>query len=141
MEVQHENGQLAPVLGPTGHRVLQPVRHQAAVGEAREGIVERLVGELGLEGLAVVDVAQRQDDSTDARVFGEALRQHVHRDGGAVAALRLQLGFVADGEAAKRLGRSAERPGRAVQREQDRPQAQQDQTSHERIIATDPEAL
>ena len=71
------------------HRVLDAVGEQRAVGEVRDGVVERLVGELVLERLALADVAAVEHDAADVLVLEEVRVLHLEleprrrRDAGA----------------------------------------------------------
>ena len=66
-------------------RVLDAVGEQRAVGEARDGVVERLVRELVLERLALADVAAVEDDAADVLVLEQVGVLHLELEPRAVA--------------------------------------------------------
>ena len=57
-----------------GQRVLDAVLEQGPVGEPGQGVIERLVGELRLERLALAHVADVEDDALDVRVVEQVGR-------------------------------------------------------------------
>ena len=76
-------------------RVAHPVAEERAVGEAGERIVERLVGELLLQPLALAHVAGVEHDAADGRIAGEVRGQDLGAE-----------------PASRPAGGSATRPGR-----------------------------
>ena len=56
-------------------RVTDALDEQRAVGQAGDRVVEGLMGELALEGLALADVAGVQDDAADMLVAGQVGEQ------------------------------------------------------------------
>jgi hypothetical protein len=68
VQVEEEDRQAAVTPVRTHERVLDPVTEQRLVGELGEGVVERLVGELGLETLVLGDVAEAPDPAHDSAV-------------------------------------------------------------------------
>ena len=59
VQVQAQQGPLQTGAGAGGKRLLQPVHHQAAVGQVRERVVEGQVLNLARGGCALGDIAQR----------------------------------------------------------------------------------
>jgi hypothetical protein len=80
VQVEEQHRELRVRARAARERVLDPVVEQRAVGEARQGVVERAMAQLLLERLAVVDVARGQHDAAHARVV-----EQVRRDRGDVA--------------------------------------------------------
>src|SRR5207237_6415953 len=54
-----------------GHRVLHPIAEQVAIGEQRQGIVERELPQLLLERLALADIAEIERQPLDRRILHE----------------------------------------------------------------------
>ena len=81
-------------------RVLDAVGEQRAVGEARDRVVEGLVGELVLERLALADVAAVQDDAADVLVLEQVRVLDLELEPGAVAVPERALDHVGLGAAA-----------------------------------------
>ena len=76
VEVDEQHREVAVACAPTrAERVLDAVAEQRLVGEAGERVVERLVGELVLEPLALGDVAEAPHPPDDLAV--DALRHRV----------------------------------------------------------------
>ena len=65
VEVQEQHRERPAVVAPATERVLHAIAEQRPVREVGDRVVERLVGELLLELLALGDVAQVDDDSAD----------------------------------------------------------------------------
>jgi hypothetical protein len=65
VEVEEEHGAPATLAARPDDGVAHALGEQRAVGEPGDGVVERLVGELRLEGLALADVAGVEDDAPD----------------------------------------------------------------------------
>ena len=68
VEVDEDHAHRRLLARRPGERVLDAVGEQRPVGEAGDGIVERLVGELVLEELALADVAAVEHDALDVLV-------------------------------------------------------------------------
>ena len=81
-------------------RVLDAVGEQRAVGEVRDGVVERLVRELVLERLPLADVAAVQDDAADVLVLEQVGVLHLELEPRAVAMPERALDHVRLGAAA-----------------------------------------
>ena len=73
VEVEEHDRHRPPVAAVVGERLLDAVAEQTAVRQAREHVVEGLVLELGLELLALADVAHVQDQALD-RFVGDQVR-------------------------------------------------------------------
>ena len=71
--------------------VLDAVAEQRAVGEPGDGVVERLVGELLLELLALADVAHVEHDAGHVRVVHQVRAQRLDGDRRAVAVAQAEL--------------------------------------------------
>ena len=83
------DGRLLP--GRAGERVLYAVCEERPVGQARDGIVERLVGELILEELALADVAAVEDDPLHVLVLEQVRVPHLELEPLARAAAQAAL--------------------------------------------------
>ena len=68
VEVEEDDREPAAVATGAGDGVADALAEQRAVGEAGDGVVEGLVGELVLEGLALGDVAAVEHDAADVLV-------------------------------------------------------------------------
>ena len=68
VEVDEQHGHAHALAQRPGHRVADALVEQRAVGEMRDRVVERLVGELLLERLALGDVAAVEHDPADRAV-------------------------------------------------------------------------
>ena len=67
---EHDRDRAVAALGE-GHRVLHPIAEQVAIGEQRQGIVERELPQLLLERLALADVAEIERQPLDRRILRE----------------------------------------------------------------------
>ena len=85
VEVHEQDGQSALVTQRPGNRVANALDEEGSVGQARDGIVEGLVLELLLEGLALAHVAAVQDDAADVLVVQQIGVQHLEVAHAAVA--------------------------------------------------------
>ena len=65
VEVEEEHRERAVVAAPAGQRLARGLDEHRAVGEPGDGVVEGLVRELGLERLALADVAGVEQDAAD----------------------------------------------------------------------------
>ena len=63
VEVEEDDRQAGLLAARAGDRLAHALDEQRAVGQAGDGVVERLVGELLLEGLALADVAGVEHDA------------------------------------------------------------------------------
>ena len=104
----HEQDDDAPVLPASPLQgVRDAVGEQRAVREAGERVVEGLARQLGLEHLALGDVAVVDDDAADGGVVEQVAADRLHRPPRAVgvldAALEATLGALARGEVRERL--------------------------------------
>ena len=104
----HEQDDHAPVLPASPLQgVRDAVGEQGAVREAGERVVEGLARQLGLEHLALGDVAVVDDDAADGGVVEQVAADRLHRPPRAVgvldAALEATLGALARGEVRERL--------------------------------------
>ncbi len=79
VEVQEQDGRRAASAAGAGQGVTQPVQEQEAVLEAGQDVVERLVAELLLEGLALRDVAVVDDHAADGGIVEEVLGDRLER--------------------------------------------------------------
>ncbi len=68
VEVEEDHREAALLAPAAGERVADALREQGAVGQAGDAVVERLVGELLLERLALADVAAVEHDAADVLV-------------------------------------------------------------------------
>jgi hypothetical protein len=102
VQVDEQHGQVARP--GAGQGVLDPLGEQGAVGQAGQPVVERLVDELGLELLAVRDVAGVQHQAADVGVL-EQVGGH---------GLRVQPGAVAVADPPGLGRRRRTRPGSTV---------------------------
>ena len=75
VEIEQQDGARPAVPLAARLGVGDAVREKRAVGQVRQRVVERLVGELLLERLALLDVADRDDEPADRRI-----RQEVRDD-------------------------------------------------------------
>ncbi len=57
--------------------MIDSILEEGAVGERRQGVVERLVDQLILEGLLLADVARVENEAADARVLEEVRDRHL----------------------------------------------------------------
>ena len=78
VHVHEQDGHRHVLAALGGERVTDAVAEQGAVGQAGEDVVEGLVLELGLEGLALADVAHVQHDPRDRLVGEQVGGQHFH---------------------------------------------------------------
>ena len=87
IDVTEEHGH--PTAGAVGlqQRVVEVVEEEAPVGQAGQGVLERVAGQLLLEGLALRGVAEDDDRSRRLRVAHHGGRGHGHREVRTVAAL------------------------------------------------------
>src|SRR5207245_4215535 len=67
---EHDRHRALAALGE-GQRVLHAIAEQIAVGEQRQGIVERQLPQLLLERLALADVAEIERETLDRRILHE----------------------------------------------------------------------
>ena len=75
VEVDEDDPDAARLAAAARDRVADALDEQRAVGQAGDRVVERLVGELALEGLALADVARVEDDAADVLVAGQVGEQ------------------------------------------------------------------
>ena len=68
VEVDEQHGHPGAFAQVPGDRVAHALVEQGPVGQVRDRVVERLVGELLLEGLALADVAAVEHDPADRAV-------------------------------------------------------------------------
>ena len=85
VEVHEDDGDDAVLAARARQRVADALAEQRAVGEPRDGVVERLVGQLLLEGPALAHVAAVEDDPADVLVVEQVGVQDLEVAGGAVA--------------------------------------------------------
>ena len=80
IDVAEEHGH--PAAGAVGleQRVVEVVEEQAAVGQAGQGILERMPGQLLLEGLALRGVPEHDDRGRGLCVADHRRRGHGHRE-------------------------------------------------------------
>ena len=71
VEVDEQNGHAGAFAQVAGHCMAHALVEQCPVGEVRDRVVERLVGELLLEGLALADVAPVEHDPADYAVAAQ----------------------------------------------------------------------
>jgi hypothetical protein len=83
VQVDEQDRQVVPA--GAGQGVLDPLGEQGPVGQAGQPVVERLVDELGLQLLAVRDVAGVQDQAADVGVLEQVGRDRLGVQPGAVA--------------------------------------------------------
>ena len=83
VQVDEQDGQVA--LARAGQGVLDPLGEQGAVGQAGQPVVEGLVDELGLQLLAVRDVAGVEHQAADVGVFEQVGGDRLGVQPGAVA--------------------------------------------------------
>jgi hypothetical protein len=83
VQVDEQDGQVAR--GRAGQGVLDPLGEQGPVGQAGQPVVERLVDELGLELLAVRDVAGVEHQAADVGVLEQVGGDRLRVQPGAVA--------------------------------------------------------
>ena len=85
VQVDEHDADRRPPANRAHDRVLDAVGEQRPVGEARDRVVEGLVGELVLERLALADVAAVQDDAADVLVLQQVGVLDLELEPGAVA--------------------------------------------------------
>ena len=83
VQVDEQHGQVA--LARAGQGVLDPLGEQGPVGQAGQRVVERLVDELGLQLLAVGDVAGVEHQAADVGVLQQVGGDRLRVQPGAVA--------------------------------------------------------
>jgi diguanylate cyclase (GGDEF)-like protein len=110
VEVDEQHGDLVPAPAGDGERVAHPVPEQRAVGEPGERIVERLVGELLLQPLALAHVAGVEHDALDRAVVEQVGRQHLAVEPGAVRLAEPPLGRTGDAGRGGRVAEERRRP-------------------------------
>ena len=85
VDVEEHHAELALLAARAADRVAHALDEQRAVGQVRDGIVEGLVGELLLEGLALADVARVQHDAAHVLVVEQVAVQDLELAVAAVA--------------------------------------------------------
>ena len=86
VEVEEDHRRRARLAPGARDRLADLLGEHRAVRESGHGVVERLVGELGLERLALADVAGVEQDAADVLVVDEVREQDLELAGVAVAA-------------------------------------------------------
>jgi hypothetical protein len=77
VEVHEDHGQAGALAPCARERVPHPLHEQRAVGEVRDGVMEGLVRELFLEGLALAHVAAVEHHTADVLVVEEVGVEHL----------------------------------------------------------------
>ena len=112
VDVEEHHPEPALLAPRAADRVTHPLHEQRPVGEIGDGIVEGLVGELLLEGLALADVAGVQDDAPHVLVVHQVGVQDLELAQVAVSVAQRALD---DLPVAARVGRSvSEQPQQAA---------------------------
>ena len=81
VEVEEDHGRRACLARRAGDRVADLLGEHRPVREPGHGVVERLVRELGLERLALADVARVEQDAADVLVIDEVREQDLELPG------------------------------------------------------------
>ena len=100
VEVDEHHADLGTAAARPEHRVLDAVGEERPVGEARHGVVERLVCELVLELLPLADVAPVEHDAADVLVLEEVGVLDLELEPRAVAMLQAAVDHVGLGASA-----------------------------------------
>ena len=77
VEIDEDHGEPGVLAPGAQDRVPHALDEQRAVGEVGDGVVERLVGELLLEGLALAHVAAVEHDAVDVLVVEQVRVEHL----------------------------------------------------------------